>query len=211
MMKRAISFLATLMFAFVLSFGLVVNTANAQTSPLIYGETYNIQNGYGNFKGGFLDTRGAGCQDNVYCVSTATSPNREGNKTGSWKIVSSRGVLDNGKSVLTGDEFYLQNQYAAGTYLDTRGYGCNDDKYCVSTATTTNRDSGSGTWRIIPNSGNGGQILKNQPVVLLNGYAGFRGGFLDTRGAGCQDNAFCVSTTGSVNRDSGSTIWKFVK
>ncbi len=179
-------------------------------NALKYGEIYNIQNGYAGFKGGFLDTRATGCQGNVYCVSTATSTNRDSG-SGSWKIVSKKGSADNGKPVLANDEFYLQNQYGNATYLDTRGAGCNDDKYCVSTATSTNRDIGSGTWKIIPSNAKDGFVTLAQEVVLQNGYANFQGGFLDTRGAGCQSNAYCVSTAIGPTRDSGSTLWKFIK
>jgi len=33
----------------------------------------NVQNGYANWTGGYLDVNGAGCQGNVYCVSTAVA------------------------------------------------------------------------------------------------------------------------------------------
>jgi ribosomal protein S27E len=174
---------------------------------LIYGSRYSILNGYGNWTGGFLDTRGSGCEDNVYCVSTASTPLRDGH-SGLWVIKSATGKPD-GTPVNCNDKVYLVNQYGSPTYLDTRGSGCQDNALCVSTATTANRDSGSGTWLIIPDQCETGTIPEGTPVRLLNGFANFSGGFLDTRGAGCQDNLYCVSTSANYNRDSGSTMWKF--
>ena len=34
--------------------------------------------------------------------------------------------------------------------------------------------------------------------------------YLDTRGAGCEGNALCVSASSSRNRDGGSGWWKIV-
>jgi hypothetical protein len=174
---------------------------------LKYGSMYRIQNGYTNWKGGYLDTRGAGCEDNFLCVSTATSFDRDSG-SGTWQILSATGKKV-GDPVLANDLVYLQNQYGGkGGYLDTRGAGCESNLLCVSTATISNRDNGSGTWRIITDSP-GGEVQEGETVHLLNGYNDWTGGFLDTRGAGCEDNLYCVSTSVNWNRDQGSTHWRF--
>ncbi len=173
---------------------------------LKYGEKYRIQNGYSNWGGGYLDVRGSGCQDNCLCVSTADSFDRD-HGSGTWKILSATGKKI-GEPVLANDLIYFQNQYGGdGGYLDVRGRGCQDNHLCVSTAKSNDRDHGSGTWRIMPDS-SGGEVQEDEVVHLLNGYGGFQGGFLDVRGSGCQDNHLCVSTTLGWNRDAGSTHWR---
>jgi len=176
---------------------------------LVYGKVrYSIQNGYAKWAGGYLDVRGAGCQDNVYCVSTATTPLRD-RHSGLWVIKSAEHKPD-GSPVNCNDKIFLVNQYSdPGTFLDARGSGCQSNKLCVSTANTSDRDNGSGTWLIIPDQCHTGTIAEGMTVRLLNGFADFAGGFLDVRGSGCQDNLFCVSTSENYNRDNGSTTWKF--
>lgn len=185
------------------------NSSHADTAKLKYGQTYKIVNGYGNWQGGYLDTRGRGCSENLLCVSTANSSNRDSG-SGSWKILSKTGKTGVVKSL---DDVYLQNQYAqgAGGYLDTRGRGCSENLLCVSTANSAERDSGSGTWKIIPKFQSSGAIRENQPVHLVNGYGNGQGGYLDTRGRGCSENLLCVSTAAGSDRDSGSGTWKFIK
>lgn len=175
---------------------------------LFYGRTYRLQNGYNNWKGGYLDTRGAGCDSNVYCVSTASTFDRDSG-SGTWLILSGNGKA-NGQAVLPGDDVYLVNQYGSKAYLDTRNSGCNDNALCVSVASSSNRDNGSGTWKLLPNTGTSTAITEGQSIHLLNGYQHFGGGFLDTRGAGCQSNLYCVSTSNMWNRDlEGTNDWKF--
>jgi hypothetical protein len=174
---------------------------------LTYGTLYRIQNGYNGWMGGYLDTRGNGCAGNVLCVSTATSFDRD-QGSGTWQILSATGTPQ-GQPVVANDLVFLLNQYQGnGGYLDTRTAGCEGNLLCVSTAETSNRDQGSGTWRIITDS-SGGNVQEDEVVHLLNGYANFTGGFLDTRGAGCKENLYCVSTSENWNRDTGSTYWRF--
>ena len=183
---------------------------------LKYGRLYHIQNGFNTWKGGYLDTRGGGCEDNALCVSTAASPDRQpGALTGKWKIVSAAATPKaDGQPVLSGDLIHLQNQYdhnGQKTWLDTRGRGCQDNFLCVSTATSKDRDQGSGTWRIILDSG-GGEVPEGEGHVhLQNIYKGSPalGGFLDTRGSGCAENLLCVSTSSTWERDLESTHWRF--
>lgn len=176
--------------------------------PLKYGDNIYILNGYDNWNGGYLDTRGSGCEGNYLCVSTAWGYDRDGG-SGTWKIMSAAGK-QNGQPVMALDDIYLLNQWHGnGGYLDTRGGGCEGNQLCVSTSTSSNRDNGSGTWKIIPESLlNNGVIYTDQVVRFLNGYSDFKGGFLDTRGSGCEGNRYCVSTYLGWNRDGRSTSWK---
>jgi hypothetical protein len=179
-------------------------------APLIYGQPYRIQNSYQNWQGGFLDIRGAGCEGNFLCVSTATVPNRDG-ASGTWKVLSANGKAD-GTPVSAGDDVYLLSMYSVGNggYLDTSSGGCEGNSFCVSAAYNRNRDSGSGTWKILPNASTGSAIMEGQPLHMLNGYASFNAGFLDVRGTGCEGNAYCVSTHERRDRDyAGTATWRF--
>jgi hypothetical protein len=188
-----------------------VNSSQAHSAnqKLRYGQTYKLVNGYDNWQGGYLDTRGRGCSENLLCVSTANNPNRD-NGSGSWKILSKTGKTGVVESL---DDVYLQNQYeqGAGGYLDTRGRNCSENLLCVSTANNPNRDSGSGTWKIISKYKSSNDLREDQPVQLVNGYGNGQGGYLDTRGRGCDGNLLCVSTAAGADRDSGSGTWKFIK
>lgn len=183
---------------------------------LLYGSTYRIQNGFegtkDKWKENYLDTRGKGCEGNLLCVSTSTDKNRASD-SGTWKILSAATTPKNdGEPVLSGDKVYLQNQYSSGSggYLDLRGQGCEGNAYCVSTATSSKRDSLSGTWRIIKDS-SGGNVQEDDVVHLWNGWSEWSGGFLDTRGNNCEGNLYCVSLCGSWDRATGSTHWRFQK
>lgn len=194
----------------------IVPNAQPPGETLVYGASYHLQNGYQNWSGGFLDTRGAGCSDNALCVSTANSADRH-NRSGTWLILSATGKAV-GEPVLPGDRIYLANRYprdfsgdsnlvpeSFGGYLDTRGRGCADNYLCVSTSWNHDRDWGSGTWIINANTK---RLREGQSFTLLNGYDNNNGGYLDTRGRGCSDNLLCVSTSGSPDRDSGSGSWR---
>lgn len=184
--------------------------ANSSVNSLKYGDLYHIQNGFQDWSRGYLDTRGAGCQSNLLCVSLSSGTDRD-NGSGTWQILPADTSKKLGDPVLQNDLVYFQNQYVRYNqkgFLDTRGVGCQDNLLCVSVASGSNRDNGSGTWRIITDS-SGGEVKEGELVRLLNGFNNFQGGFLDTRGLGCQDNILCVSTSVSWNRDTGSTTWRF--
>ncbi|HVG61678.1 MAG TPA: hypothetical protein VNA24_24165 [Hyalangium sp.] len=177
--------------------------------PLVYGQTYRIQNSYQNWQGGFLDTRAAGCEGNFLCVSTAAVPNRESN-SGTWKLLSASGKPA-GTPVSPGDDVHLQNMHAGfGGYLDVAYGGCDGNFFCVSTAFSSNRDQGSGTWKVLPNGSTSGSIMEGQPLHLLNGYASYNVGFLDIMGTGCEGNLYCTSTSLRWDRDGvGTASWRF--
>lgn len=142
------------------------------------------------------------------CVSAATSPNRAKVGTAKWKILSASGKKG---AVQCNDIVYLQNQakyQSKFTYLDTRSRGCEGDALCVSASFSPDRAKvGTGKWKLICT---GGDIKK--PVSLQN-QAKFQGKFtyLDTNGAGCEGNAFCVSTSFSPDRAKvGTGKWSIL-
>jgi hypothetical protein len=196
--------------------------------PLVYGKPYHIRNntydGKGNWRwtGGFLDTDGSGCDDRL-CVSTATTPRRDG-LSGTWVIWSAQGKPA-GAPVLGGDLVYLENQWsgtihgnvwiANGGFLDTDNWAedvwqnqaeLSEYPLLVSTSATYDRDSGSGTWQVL-GSADGVPVTELEMVQLLNGYDNFKGGYLGTDGAGCQGNLLCVATR--MSQDDASTGWRF--
>jgi hypothetical protein len=113
--------------------------------------------------------------------------------------------------VSAGDDVHLLNMHAGnGGYLDTAYNGCEGNFFCVSTAYSSNRDQGSGTWKILPNGSTSGPIMEGQPLHLLNGYASYNVGFLDIMGTGCEGNWYCASTSLRWDRDGvGTAAWRF--
>jgi hypothetical protein len=99
--------------------------------------------------GGYLDTRGAGCErSDTLCVSTAQVKNRENNYSSTWEIVSKI----KGENLYIGDKVMLQNKYkykGGYYYLDTLGSGCEENFYCVSANVAVNRSNGTGIWEIL--------------------------------------------------------------
>jgi hypothetical protein len=172
---------------------------------------YHIQNGYQNWEGGYLDTCGL-CSGNYLQVSTSPVPDRD-RGSGTWQILSANGK-QTGDVVLANDVIYLLNQWAGGGvglggYLDT--YGMSGDDYLdVSTSEFSNRDQGSGTWRILTEL-SGGPVNENDVVHLMNGYTEWNGGFLDSCGFAPQPNLYNAATSKTWNRIEGSTLWRLAR
>jgi hypothetical protein len=185
--------------------GTVVTPPPHAPTVLRYGQTYSLRNGHAAWQGGFLDTRSTGCEGNRFCVSTATTPNRDG-ASGTWKLLSATGKAV-GTPVSHGDDVYLLNMYqnGFGGYLDAAYMGCEGNSFCVSTSGSENRDQRSGTWKILSDSGTSGPIMEAQSVHLRNGFANFVGGYLDTKQSGCEGNLLCVSTSSGWNRNNEPT------
>lgn len=119
-----------------------------KTGTVGSGDLVYLVNQYDPPKG-FLDTRGSGCEHNLLCVSTTTSPNRHA-YSGVWKIeLVPTENHPSGTPIPMRWAVTLLNYYNGGQggYLDTRGNGCSLNLLCVSTSTSSNRDSGSGHWR----------------------------------------------------------------
>jgi hypothetical protein len=125
-----------------------------------------------------------------------------------------------GPALRYGNSYHLQNAYAnwTGGYLDTRGGPCNSNALCVSTATVDDRDQGSGSWVIASAEGrpDGTPVMAGEKVFLKNQYPlgtddmppyGLFGGYLDTRGDGCQGNLLCVSSSLVPNTNVDTSVW----
>ena len=190
-------------------------------SPIRYGDVIHLQNGWNNYQGGYLDTRGFQKDfektGNHLCTSTALSPKRE-DRSGTWQIMSATGKKS-GSAVLVGDQVFLQNMWKGqGGFLDTRGYQKDYEKtgnhLCVSTALTSNRSPGSGTWKIssATNSPAGTPVTEYSEIHLQNAWNNFTGGYLDTKGYQKDfektGNHLCTSTATVPNRSNGSGTWK---
>jgi hypothetical protein len=180
---------------------------------LKYGDRVHLQNGYQDWKGGYLDTNGhADCGGNKYNVSTADSPTR-GPGTGTWEILSATGKAA-GAEVLSGDVIYLRNLYDQGTYLDScGGASCGGNKYGVSTSPGKDRAAGTGRWRVFAESSSPDdtKVREGDLLHFLNGYNDWNGGFLDSCGAGPPQGKYGVSTSNYLDRGNGTGTWRTTK
>lgn len=202
------------------------------TTSLFYGETYQIRNGYNGFGVWRLVAGPGGCADslshmqegdNINCVSCISYPDWTVQKYGRGSLwtITGKGKAP-GTRVMFGDVIHLHAGQANGQqrvgvdqlggYLDICGGPCQDNPFCVSTSGTTNRASGSGSWRILLTEGDqgGGQAHHGQEVHLRNGFNNWNAGYLDTRGS--EGGYLCVSAHATWNGvDSPETTkWKFV-
>ncbi|NHZ41461.1 hypothetical protein [Massilia aquatica] len=197
---------------------MVTAQARAHGPVVRYGQLYHVQNGYGNWGGGYLDVRDSGCNGNTLCVSTSASDHRDGS-TGTWMIVSAQSKMA-GEQVRPGDKVYLKSQYPLanddmppyrlfGGYLDVRGIGCQGNMFCVSASLTKNTGIDSSIWTVeAPRH----RVYSGQGIHLLNNFAPYGYfSYLDTRDAGCQRNLFCVSASTTRDRDGKSGTWRFLE
>ena len=143
--------------------------------------------------------------------------------SGSWILVSASGKPI-GAPVEAGDQVYLANFAKAGPsanpdliegefggFLETNNMGCFGNYLCTDTSAQASRDGLSGTWQIFLDGGSG-QIHEGDGVRIRNSYnfnGSGHGGYLDTRGEGCADDLYCVSTAQEAIRDGSSTTWRF--
>lgn len=90
----------------ILVFVFMAFTGQLSAQDLHYGDIIHLQNGWNNYGGGYLDTRGYQKDfektGNFLCVSTATSKNRAGG-SGIWKVIISKSSVKT-KSVLKAGE-----------------------------------------------------------------------------------------------------------
>lgn len=135
-----------------------------------------------------------------------------------WCSMGLAPVRAHGPKLVYGTAYYLKNGYAnwSGGYLDTAYSGCERNAMCVSTAVSKARDQNSGSWVIKSAQGkaDGSPVMPGDKVYLKNLYPlagdpeppyGRFGGYLDTRGSGCEGNVLCVST--SLAMDGDSSTW----
>ncbi|MFE5815866.1 hypothetical protein ACFQ6S_21045 [Streptomyces sp. NPDC056479] len=183
-------------------------------NELKYGDRVHLQNGYGNWGGGYLDTNGASSDAGAkYGVSTADSPTRAAG-TGTWQILSATGKAD-GTNVVSGDLVHLRNLYGNdGGYLDTNGAASAEQKnaggkYNVSTSKDKDRAPGTGRWRIFAqSSAPADQNVRAGDVVHLFNAYGDNGGFLETNGRGPGGGKYDVCTNAYYNRSGNVGDWK---
>ncbi|GAA2514653.1 hypothetical protein [Pilimelia columellifera] len=181
-----------------------------------YGDQICLENGYNDFKGGFLDTNGHSTSGK-YSVTTATTATR-GQGTGTWQVESASGKAT-GTPVTSGDLVHLRNLYSGdGGYLDTNGHADNDQKqtgglYDVNTNASKTRAPGTGSWRVFAQTSNPADrsIRIGDCVLLFNAYDG-NGGFLETNGhASASGAVYEVCTNAYFNRSSDVAYWKIHK
>jgi len=117
-----------------------------------------------------------------------------------------------------GKTYLIQNGYSgwSDNYLITNGYRCEDNLMCVSTSMSFNRAAGRENWKVLSATGKtvGEAVLSGDQVYLQNQFDSGNasaGGYLDTRGTGCEGNLLCVSTSASFNRYAGSGTWRIIK
>ena len=112
--------------------------------PIKYGDKIQLMVKCGSKS--YLDTCGG--SNGNYGVQTSTSPNRDG-ESGTWVIKAERDILGtkNGGLIKSGDKIQLKNRYGRMSYLDT--FGGFNGEYGVQTSPNPDRDSGSGTWKIV--------------------------------------------------------------
>ncbi|MEA5532391.1 hypothetical protein [Crocosphaera sp. XPORK-15E] len=208
MKQTMLKSLQVMLMAVLLLLTMVGRPAIAQTSPeLTYGKEYYLPNLW-NGDGGYLDTNGRGCEGNDLCVSTSHAPDERGYNTSTWTMVSATGKQVD-TPVLYNEKVYLQNGFN-GSYLDTNSRGCEGNDLCVSTSRGANeRGYNTSTWTILSASGkqSGTPVLSNDEIYLQNVYDN---SYLDTRGAGCENNYLCVSTSSTKERDPKTTHWRIV-
>ncbi|WSQ12700.1 hypothetical protein OG604_35695 [Streptomyces sp. NBC_01231] len=190
-------------------------------NELKYGDKIHLQNGYDDFKGGYLDTinnhASAGLK---YYVATADSPARDTSGTGTWEVISASGKPA-GDPVVSGDLVHLRNLYSGhGGYLDVANHATADQKkggakYDVATAEAKDRALGSGQWRIFARTSTPGDqnVRVGDVVHLWNTYDG-NGGFLETNqvaGATKKGDKLDVCTNAYFNRADNVADWKIHK
>lgn len=116
---------------------------------------------------------------------------------------------------------HLRNRYqhhGRRNYLDTCGHcggqhcsacsGNGGRTYCVGASPDPNRDSGSGSWEIVRQSGSG-RLRHGDLIHLRNQYGGQY--FLDSCGGASCGGGWSVTTSEHRNRDHGTGVWEVVK
>ena len=164
----------------------------------------------------FLDIRGHGCEENEFCTSL-TKDGARAAKSGRWRLARAGPSSCDGDAVCYGDQVYIQSDTPSPAFLDVRGVNCNGNKRCVS-ASALPRSK----WVLSSPDGVVGQpVLFGDSIhvaaveewycAVLN-HHGRNTIFmctphLDARGMDCQGNPFCVSASGSSERDGLSGTW----
>ena len=184
-------------------------------ASVTYGVGIRLESLY--FAHSFLDVRGHGCEDNAFCTSLSKDQARAA-KSGRWRLVRTGPSSCANDAVCYGDHVYIQSaDMASMAFLDVKGANCNGNKRCVS-ASVNPRSK----WVLSsPDRSVGQPVLFGDSIhvaaveewycAVLN-HHGRNTIFmctphLDARGMDCQGNAFCISASGSSERDGLSGTW----
>jgi hypothetical protein len=186
-----------------------IETGTRNTSNnLRYNQLYFIENVYAG--GTYLDTRGI-CQDNSLCVSTKHDAIDRDNGSTIWKLKLNEDLLGN-PVIKVGDSLFIENQYRdEGFYLETINSSCDSNPRCVSAGKSESNDQLLRWWRLLVPGKRVGEYVELTDTVFIENQFGDQKTYLDTRNGGCQGNTLCVSAKyNMVDRDNGTTLWKFV-
>ncbi|SFL28501.1 hypothetical protein SAMN05216302_105317 [Nitrosomonas aestuarii] len=178
-------------------------------TSLINGDTYRIENGFNDWKGGNLDAcgRAACCRKNLYDVNTSAFFSTE-KLSSIWKIESANGKAA-GTPVVTNDAVYLINQHEIRSYLDVCGGGI----HIQDASTKPKKNQDTTVWIILAHSG--GEIHEGDTVSLLNESSELKDeGYLHTDKYPpiCDENLFNVSV-GYYSPDftNERLQWRFIE
>ena len=197
-----------------------VRWVRAFSTRIFYGNLYHLENQWTGRKT-FLDTCGlASCSPTTdLAVVTDPLPDRAGDGTGTWKIVSATGTLNDGDPVHIGDLIHLENQWTGGkSFLDTCGLAsCSPttDLAVVTDPLPDRAGDGTGTWKIVSATGtlnDGDLVLLGDLIYLENQWTGGKS-FLDTCGlASCSPTTDLAVVTDPLPDRAGQRTgtWKIV-
>jgi hypothetical protein len=137
---------------------------------------------------------------------------------GKYLVAEANGVMNANRDAIGPWEKFVVSRNADGSVSFRTAHG----KFVVAEADgrlNANRDA-IGPWESFRLSSMPGTTATAEPPAagaaaliyggqyrLLNGYANWTGGYLDTNNAGCEGNLLCVSTANSPSRDGLSGTW----
>lgn len=111
--------------------------------PVNYGDPFYLQNGYDDWRGGYLVARranlegGEGCDGNFGCIATTREPNP--NFAQSSFYFSPTNMVKDHNKVHHGDRLKIRVEQTADRHaVEVRGHGCEGNKRCVSIAESSN-------------------------------------------------------------------------
>lgn len=125
----------------------------AAGTQVLSGDLIHLRNLYGN-DGGYLDTNGHATAEQKtaaakFNVLTATTKDRAGQATGSWRIFAQTSAPTD-QAVRENDIIHLWNAYGSnGGFLETNGLGPAGGEYDVCTNAYLSRAENVGLWKLM--------------------------------------------------------------
>ncbi len=182
-------------------------SGNAAGTAVTENSQIHLQNGWENFAGGYLDTRGYqrdyAKTGNHLCVSTATSNNRGGG-SGTWRVTKvTRNTLHAGEKLGTGDKLVSANS-AYMAIMQTDGNLC-VYKY-------ENGKQGGFVWCSMKHGFNGGSLIMQTDgnLCVVDSGGAFKWGSyqVQTYALGAGHKAV-LTDSGKLNvvSSSGEVLW----